>query len=970
MIGFKTMKTQPINHQKQPYNDQITESITIPFDPNSFISLRHNLNTDTPLSQKYDNPCHNFNIGVCSDVKNDSSQVQDIGLFSVPPDHPTFEANRHIFSLGVCAPAKYDDPIWESVSKKKTKGSPEEIEEKEMLDALGDEKLYIGFDTEYKNLKEVIDQKEEDSKKNLYLSYQFTARWRGQTWENVGFPKENHRLSMVEFICWVLSECPLFKDDPNLKLPQSIFLVCHYSRADLPSFREFFEKKSRSNFVNLRRTIVTSNQGAPIKLPIIFRGQMSLVKVGIRDTYLLAPSTAKSLDALGQLIGSHKLSLSDDDFKNMDVLRREDLQRFKDYAQMDSRIALEFSERIADLSTSFGKGRYIPTTLTSLGVVFLKQLWKYNGFDELKIIGKEKISETFRDRTTGKIRKKITRVSNTQRHLFSALATECYHGGRNEQYFFGAGVVGEWKDYDLPNAYPTGMSQLGTPVWEGLKITTDLEELSRHRLSYAQVEFKHPEGVRFPVLPVRGENSVLFPMEGISFCCGPEILLARSLGVEMKVLMGVIIPENEDKPFGKYLKHCFEKRDEAKKQGNDVLNQLWKELANSMYGKLAQGLRRRTIYNIKKGESEALDESCITTPFYAAFTTSFCRAVLGEILNKLPHSVSVCSCTTDGFLSNASDEEMKVATSGILSQQYLEAHRYFNPEKQWILEAKAEIQQPLGWRTRGQATLLPVDLEENVSSGKSFVLAKAGLTADAKDEIGQNKWIVEKFENRVFGEKYPVKSFVSVRDMFEEESDLYWVKSLITMSMDFDWKRRVDYNSLSLRKVSTTDHVFFDTLPWKTAQESEDCKLYWSDFSKSNGVCLKTIENVQSFRSFVECQKIMVKRQGRNNPRKGNVPMKMFRSWFARAYVNGAYGLPSPDTRRPSYRFLDLFFAERGLEGMRAALSNSRHNPVDPPNMIPPSPDVVRLVEDIQRLIPSFDETKVFIPSSASVIGE
>jgi hypothetical protein len=204
-----TMKTQPINHQKQPLNDQITESITIPFDPNSFTSLRHILNPDIPLSQKYDKPCHNSYIGVCPEVNNVSSEIPDLGLFSVPPDHPTFESNRHTFSLGVCSPVKYDDPIWESVSKKKTKGSPEEIEEKEMLDALGEDKLYIGFDTEYTNLKEVMDQKEEDSKKNLYLSYQFTARWKGKTWENVGFPKENHRLSMVEFICWVLSECVL-----------------------------------------------------------------------------------------------------------------------------------------------------------------------------------------------------------------------------------------------------------------------------------------------------------------------------------------------------------------------------------------------------------------------------------------------------------------------------------------------------------------------------------------------------------------------------------------------------------------------------------------------------------------------------------------------------------------------------------------------------------------------------------------
>jgi hypothetical protein len=199
--------------------------------------------------------------------------------------------------------------------------------------------------------------------------------------------------------------------------------------------------------------------------------------------------------------------------------------------------------------------------------------------------------------------------------------------------------------------------------------------------------------------------------------------------------------------------------------------------------------------------------------------------------------------------------------------------------------------------------------------------------------------------------------------MFEEESDLYNVFSLITVSMDFDWKRRVDHGSLCLRQISSLDHVFFDTLPWKTAQESEDCKNHWKEFSQTNEVCLKTIEDVRNFQSFLECQKVMVKRPGRNNPKKGNVPMKMFRGWFARAYVNGAYGLPSPDTRRYSYRFLEKFFAERGLEGIFGALSNSRRNPVDPPNMIPSSPDVVRLVRDLKQLIPSFDETKVFSTS-------
>lgn len=250
------------------------------------------------------------------------------------------------------------------------------------------------------------------------------------------------------------------------------------------------------------------------------------------------------------------------------------------------------------------------------------------------------------------------------------------------------------------------------------------------------------------------------------------------------------------------------------------------------------------------------------------------------------------------------------------------------------------------------------------------MLAKAGLKPDGKTKADYNQWIVEKFQNRVYGEKYPVRSFVSVRDMFEEETDLYSVTSLITISMDFDWKRKVDHDTVALRKVGSTDHLFFETLPWQKAVDSEECKKHWVEFSTSNQCCLKTIEDMNNFRIFSECQKIMLKREGRNNPRKGNVPMKIFRSWFARAYVNGAYGLPSPKTRRPSYWELEHFFAKHGLEGMRAALSNCRSKDVDPPNIIPLSPDVLALVRIVVNLFPSFDTTKVFSTSSIPMNGE
>ena len=68
--------------------------------------------------------------------------------------------------------------------------------EKAMLEALGEHMLCVGFDKKYINCREVMDQKEADSQKNVYLSYQFTGKWMGHAWEDAGFPKGNHRLNM------------------------------------------------------------------------------------------------------------------------------------------------------------------------------------------------------------------------------------------------------------------------------------------------------------------------------------------------------------------------------------------------------------------------------------------------------------------------------------------------------------------------------------------------------------------------------------------------------------------------------------------------------------------------------------------------------------------------------------------------------------------------------------------------------
>ncbi len=94
----------------------------------------------------------------------------------------------------------------------------------------------------------------------------------------------------------------------------------------------------------------------------------------------------------------------------------------------------------------------------------------------------------------------------------------------------------------------------------------------------------------------------------------------------------------------------------------------------------------------------------ITNAYFAAYITSFVRAVLGEIMNSIPADKTVFSCTTDGFLSTINDEESVAATKGHLCQLYKQQREILSGSSQ-VLEIKHQVKTPLGWRTRGQATL-------------------------------------------------------------------------------------------------------------------------------------------------------------------------------------------------------------------------------------------------------------------------
>ena len=338
--------------------------------------------------------------------------------------------------------------------------------------------LLVGFDTEFKTPEDAVtnDDISKGAAKFRVLSYQFHASSSfGEEWKGICCPDDGDRMTLGEFLIFVLGSRN--RSESVSKLPTQIYLVGHFTRADIPAFKDF--KDLSSCFTNIRNTFTTTHQGLGIEVAFPNEPSMTLT-VRLRDTILLTPASKKSLKALGELMGFPKLSLDTADhdhswmIRNMDYCRDHHWELFKDYAITDASISLRFGQEVIKLYQATQGVTLFPNTLSSIGVDMLtKRLneLEFPLFNQLFGFETHK-TKTFSKRL-GYFKKFTKNVYLKEVDRFSNFVSECYHGGRNEQYWFGPCFKDKWFDYDLHSAYPTAMSMIGLA----------LDALSRYEIS-------------------------------------------------------------------------------------------------------------------------------------------------------------------------------------------------------------------------------------------------------------------------------------------------------------------------------------------------------------------------------------------------------------------------------------------------------------------------------------------------------
>lgn len=788
--------------------------------------------------------------------------------------------------------------------------------------------LLVGFDTEFKAPNVPVtraDVKAGDAKFEV-LSYQVWCRIYDPAgkapdveWGGVLYPKKGERIDSGALLRFAV-ECGI-KDGAVSKFPTSVILVGHFTRADIPALSDFkkltvFMDSVRNTFLTLKEKIWVS--------PLVDDPSLML-EVQLRDTMLLAPEGSKSLAAIGDLVGAPKIVLDPDPAKeqffkeNMDQLLADQPKLFETYALRDAQICVRYALMLLDLHKEVLGEAVLPVTMTGIGVNLLLKAWDAEQKDRFALLGKTVIKEKVYDPRKGRYRTKKTVVNQENVELHLRLATECYHGGRNEQFWFGPGFEDTWTDYDLSGAYPTAMSLIRTPDWENMTLSKVVADFTADVLGVALVDFEFPNSVRFPSLPVRSQGGLFFPRKGRSYCASPEIAVAAALGAKLSIQHGLIVPYKDDfRMYGSFIKYAIGRRNEHPKKS--FMNLFWKENANATYGKTAQGLMEKRVYSMREHGTVPLPESAITNAYNAAYITSFPRALLAEILNALPEDVTVFSATTDGFLTNATEAQIDLAQQGPLATLFRES-RGFLTGKAEVLETKHAIRRPLGWRTRGQATLVPG--RSNYGEDYDYVLAKGGIKSpDGVDTTRQrNAHIVDLFMNRRPDSVINMSILTGLRDIVEYDADLVRKEADRRLSMEFDWKRRPS----AAVDANTPRHLAFCTEPWDTIEQIDRVRELWERYNSDKRHCLKSVGDFQAFARFVLTHTTLDDARGRYL-KKDAPDLSRLRQSLCSAWYSSAAGITLNGGGLSNSAFASVL-TEVGLQASRYDVENGRSKP-------------------------------------------
>ncbi|HEP0499276.1 TPA: hypothetical protein QIU23_002706 [Enterobacter kobei] len=809
--------------------------------------------------------------------------------------------------------------------------------------------LYIGFDTEY-----VFNP---ETQQNDILSYQSYVVLPDNTGiSNIIYPPDSQkksRLSFKEFLCQTIT--PLLETGVITKWPGIINIYAHFIRADIASFANFWSdykillkgiRGTVSSFKNRYGIDFDEQQERRVKTEqIMFDKRTSPPRcsnVAFIDTLLITPG-GMGLAECGELLGLPKLTIpAPYSITNMREYLLGDRAGFEAYALRDAEIAVRYALQVRNFCARELMIDRVPATIGAMAVSrFTKTLKENNMSPEVCLGTHIKTRELWLTEKQA-FRTIKNPASVPSRELFETFPINCYHGGRNECFMMGVTPSDHWYDYDLAGAYTTGLLDILTPDYGNIRLSKNPDDYYGHVMGFALVTFRFPESVPYPSLPVRTDQyGLFFPLSGESWATAPEIELALSLGAEMTIHNGIIVPwicdtsphnSESTSVFLPFVQQVRENRNRHIK--GSLEEKFWKEIGNSLYGKLAQGLRAKTAFDTARGLNRSLPPSSVTQPFFAAHVTGFIRAVVGELMNALPSDSSVVSVTTDGFLTNCPLN--KINMSGPLSSRFQSLCDIVDPGSS-MLTCKHEVSQLIAMKTRGQLTYRAIQ-------GKPVVHARAGVKPPADiPRSDYNDYMVDLYLNRLPGQTLSRSTLISTREMWLSESDLVSREQDIRLNLEFDFKRQ------PVQPAMNEGHLLMSSRPWDNMEEALQQRSLFDDWRQMH--TLKTLADWDDWCDFLYCRTVFSDMKLKvGSKRSDDILVRL----FLRALTQCQWGLMLKDKKSYSCKEVAEWLTSEGYSVTVTDVKNTVRAKIPQMKFSSVTPRMKSLMDIIARKYPTF----------------
>lgn len=671
--------------------------------------------------------------------------------------------------------------------------------------------------------------------------------------------------------------------------PNFLDICVQYGLAEWSHFNSFFKKdlknfkriKARVNskgkkvtkedlcFLNISNCITTGSDHIHYRRTL--RGEQITDRIKIRDNYIL--TNKQSLAKTGQSIGFAKFELTKDEIENMDVLRKNNLTKYCKYSLIDSMVtvcAIRLQDK-AVINEFHLSSTKTPPTISAIAGNYIK-----NELEKGIHAPKEGLYEFMGYETT----------KNNKHYLLPQVqrAIPAYYGGKNECYFHGI-LDEEYKirDYDLKGAYPSAMMALEPADWknplnlkETLEKYKDLKNIPYFLQGYLTLDyFKFKDSVKFPAIPQKINNSLVFVLEGervdidmqtFLYCIKNDLfanynissftLFPKRKSEEIRELENLLIdvknkePHNKEKisaiekrlkiapknPIAKIIVNLLNKRQTLKEAGKSIEEQLFKLIANSIYGKFCQGISPTNKFSIidyyktngikTTAKTQPIDG--LFNPVIVANITGIVRIAVSEAMERIENipGVKVLSATTDGFTAtskkdfNIENKLIKDKDSSILYHLGNAREEYKLEKKDTITELKVldlkhftNNAKYYSLSTRFYFMTTPKNKDDR---SKELLIAKGGIKTKTRSENQVVDELCSYWEN--YSTSISYKNLTSLNEIAKKGGNLKPKANIIRKSFDFDLKRKIDL-TVSTNTLNRVEKPLFYTKPYKNLRE-------------------------------------------------------------------------------------------------------------------------------------------------------